>query len=96
MDIPWKLVSLVFFVLFAFSILLGISGAYNPLAGSSLFTKNPLTPPDTAQTAVGFINNNLLGEGETTRLVNVTEESGVYRISTEFTSETGKKIIDAY
>lgn len=96
MDIPWKLVSLVFFVLFAFSILLGISGAYNPLAGSSLFTKSPLTPPDTAQAAVGFINNNLLGVGETTRLVNVTEESEVYRISTEFTSISGKKIIDAY
>lgn len=96
MDIPWKLVSLVFFVLFAISILLGIFGAYTPLAGSSLFAKNPLTPPDTAKAAVGFINNNLLGEGETTRLLNVTEESGVYRISTEFTSKTGKKIIDAY
>jgi len=96
MDTPWKLISLVFFILFAFSILLGISGAYNPLAGSSLFTKNPQNPPDTAQAAVVFINNNLLGTGETSRLVNVTEESGVYKISTEFTSKTGKKIIDAY
>ena len=96
MDNPWKLVSIVFFILFAFSIILGISGAFSPLAGSSLFTKNPQIPSDTAQTAVGFINNNLLGDGETTRLVNVTEESGVYKISAEFTSKTGTKIIDAY
>ena len=96
MDNPWKLVSLVLFVLFAFSILLGFSGAYSLLAGSPLFTKNPQIPSEIARTAVGFINNNLLGEGETTRLINVTEESGVYRISTEFTSKTGTKIIDAY
>ena len=96
MDNPWKLISLIFLVLFAFSILLGFSGAYSTLAGSSLFTKNPQIPSDTAQKAVGFINNNLLGEGETTRLVNVTEESGVYKISAEFTSKTGTKMIDAY
>jgi hypothetical protein len=96
MDNPWKLISLVLFVLFVFSILLGFSGAYSLLAGSPVFAKNPQVATGAAQNAVGYINNNLLGEGETSRLLDVNEESGVYRISTEFSSKTGTKTIDAY
>jgi len=95
MDTPWKLISLVFIILFAFSVLLGISGAYSPLAGSSLFSKSA-SPSDSAQVAVSFIRNNLIGADESVTLLNVTEESGVYRISTKFSSSKGQQTIDAY
>ena len=95
MDNPWKIVSIVFIILFALSVMLGLAGAYTPVSGSGLFSKSN-GPNATAQIAVSFIRNNLIGAGESVTLLNVTEESGVYKISTEFSSSQGQQTVDAY
>ncbi len=40
-----------------------------------------LSPQSVVEMVINFINQNLLGEGLTASLVNVTEESGVYKIN---------------
>jgi len=93
---PWKIVSIVFIILFALSVILGLTGVYNQVSGTSLFTKKSASLVPLAQDAVTFIRTNLIGDGESVRLVNVSEVSGVYLIWTEYTTADGKQIIDAY
>ncbi len=95
MDNPWKLVSIIFILLFALSVILGLTGSYDLASGNTLFSKSSGGYP-AAREAVSFISNNLIGTDESVKLLNVTEESGVYRISTEFTSSTGNRTINAY
>jgi hypothetical protein len=95
MDNPWKIVSIVFIVLCAVLVVVTLAGGFSQVAGSSLFSKSA-GPDASAQSAVSFIRTNLIGQGETISLNNVTEESGVYRISTEYTSAEGSQTIYVY
>jgi len=95
MDNPWKIIGIIALILLAASVFFGLAGGYGWVAGSTFFTKNTVNPSVT-ENAIWYINNNLLGAGESARLVNVTEESGVYRITTEFPSASTTKNIDAY
>lgn len=62
--------------------------------------------PEAAETAISYINNYLVESGDTATLVNVTEESGMYRvglvlsgtqkIGTVFVTKDGRYIIPSY
>lgn len=95
MDNPWKIISIVFIVLFIVLVVITLAGGFSQVAGLSLFS-NSAGPDAQAQSAVSFIRTNLIGQGETISLNNVTEESGVYRISTEYTSAEGSQTINVY
>lgn len=96
MENPWKIISILSIILFASSIILGLTGAYDQVSGTSFFTRKSVSPVPLAQDAVTFIRTNLIGDGESVRLLNVSEVSGVYRIWTEYTTADGKQIVDAY
>jgi len=95
MDNPWKFIAIVFIILFAVLSAVDLSGGFSQVAGSPLFST--LAGPDaSAQAAVSFIRANLISQGETISLNNVTEESGVYRISTTFTASGVNRTIEVY
>jgi len=63
-------------------------------------------PPEAVQTAMSYINSNLVESGNNATLVNVTEESGIYRVGvvlsrtqksgTVFVTKDGKYIFPSY
>jgi hypothetical protein len=95
MDNPWKFIAIVFIILFAVLFAIDIAGGFSRVAGSPLFSISA-RPDAQAQAAVSFIRANLISQGETISLNNVTEESGVYRVSTEFTASGINRTIDVY
>ncbi|PJB99257.1 MAG: hypothetical protein CO077_02675 [Candidatus Nealsonbacteria bacterium CG_4_9_14_0_8_um_filter_35_12] len=72
------------------------------IAGAMIYVnqrkENTLSPQAAAQKAIDFINKNLLQQGTTASLVNVTEENGLYKLSlkigdkeyTSYVSKDGK------
>lgn len=95
MENPWKLACIALIILVALSVLLGISGAYSSIAAPSLFSST-VSKEATAQKAVDFISANYLESGVTARLVNVTDVSGVYRTTIEYSSSQGSQVTFVY
>jgi hypothetical protein len=63
--------------------------------GSNTFFQQKLTADDAAQKALAFINNNILSQGMTASLIDITEEGNVYKIrvdiqGTEYQSYVSK------
>ncbi|MFA5222633.1 MAG: hypothetical protein WC391_10170, partial [Methanoregula sp.] len=79
MDNPWKLACIVFIILLALSVFLGVTGAYSSIADPSLFSST-VSKEVTAQKAVDYISANYLAAGVTARLASVADESGVYKV----------------
>jgi len=95
MDNPWKPACIVFMILFALAFILGISGAYNSISNPSLFSST-VSKETTAQKAVDYISANYLAAGVTAKLVSVTEESGLYKVSIKFSSSQGDQVSSMY
>lgn len=96
MDNPWKILCILFIALFCISFAVNIAGGFSSVAGSALFSKTA-GPDARSQEAVSYIRANLIGSGESISLLNVTEESGVYKIATVFTSSSGEnRTIDVF
>ena len=95
MDFPWKIIGIAFILLFVGSVLFGLAGGYSQVSGGGYFSRSA-SVNQTAGNAIAYINKNLLSEGESITLNGVTEESGVYRVSTHYTYSGGQKDIDAY
>lgn len=83
MDNPWKIIAIVFIILFAVTALIGISGIpFSDAAwGSSLMSRSAINSTVSAERATNYIQTNLVGSTTTVRLIDVTEESGLYRLS---------------
>jgi len=87
MENPWKIIAIVFIVLFASTALFSFFGAsLFEAAGSSSFSKSAPNATARAEVAVDFIRTNLIGSDATIQMVNVTEESGAYRIFLNYSS----------
>ena len=95
MENPWKILCIVFIALFCISFVINIAGGFSSVTGSALFSKTA-GPDARAQEAVSYIRANLIGSGDSISLLNVTEESGVYRIATAFSSSRGNRTIDVF
>jgi hypothetical protein len=96
MDNPWKFIAIVFIILFAILFAVDLVGGFSHVAGSPLFSTSA-GPDASAQAAIGFIRANLTSQGESVSFLNVTEESGVYKIATVFTSTSGEnRTIDVF
>ena len=91
MDNPWKPACIACAVLFVIALVLGMSGAFSSLSGSTLFSST-VSKEVTAQNAVNFISANYLSPGVSARLDRVTEESGVYKLAIEYSSSQGKQV----
>jgi hypothetical protein len=79
MDNPWKIVSLIVTLLLLISVLFGFAGGYTLVAGPGSFSADTGSLA-AAKTAVGYINTNMVASGDSATLLNVTEESGMYRV----------------
>jgi len=96
MENLWKPLAIVFFALFVSLVVFSLLGT------PSQAGKMPLSGPSSrnisgqADGAMNFIRSNLIGSGESVRLVNVSEENGVDRLSIEYASASGKQIIDVF
>jgi len=95
MDNPWKIASIILLVLLIISGIINLSGGFEGFGKSPLFSSQSTGTAD-AQIAIQYIRSNLLGQGDTIQLLNVTEESGVFRISTQYTSSQGQQNIDVF
>lgn len=95
MENPWKIACIAFIILFAASLVLGVSGAYGSFSDSSLFSST-VSKEATAQKMVDFIGANYLASGVSARLVNVTEVSGVYKVAIEYTSSGDSQVSFVY
>ena len=89
MDNPWKVLSIIVIALFCISFVINLAGGFSAVTESAFFSKSA-GPEVQAQAAIGFIRANLIGEGDSISLINVSEESGVYRIATAYTSSAGE------
>jgi hypothetical protein len=84
MDNPWKIIAIIFIILFTVTVAFGffISGvSFSNAARSPLLSNSAANASASAEIATYFIQTNLLGSGTSVRLVDVTEESGLYRLS---------------
>lgn len=82
MNNPWKIIALVFIVLFAATALISISGiSFSDAARSPPLSGSAKNSTVSAEIATNYIQTNLVGSAATVRLVEVTEESGLYRLS---------------
>lgn len=96
MDNPWKIIAIVFIILSAVLFAVDFAGGFSAVTESAFFSKST-GPEAQAQSAVGFIRANLISSGETVTFLNVSEESGVYKITTVFTSSSGEnRTIDVF
>ncbi|MFA4876620.1 MAG: hypothetical protein WC586_04340 [Methanoregula sp.] len=81
MDNPWKIIAIIFMILFVATAVIGISGvSLSEAARSSFMSRSAPDASAHAEIAANFIQTNLVGPGTSVRLVSVTEESGMYRL----------------
>ncbi|MFA4860767.1 DsbA family protein [Methanoregula sp.] len=82
MNNPWKIIAIVFILLFAATAVICISGVFfSDAASSSLLSRSAPDASGKAEIATNFIQTNLVESGTSVRLINVTEESGLFRLS---------------
>lgn len=94
MENPWKIIAIVFIILFSATAVICICGiSVSDVSASPFMSSSAPNATANAETAMNFISTNLVSSGTAVSLVNVTEESGLDKLTLNITTSDGQQQI---